>query len=440
MEYLRQIEIKETYDVLVCGGGCAGFCAAVAAARRGAKTGLVEKNGMLGGIMTAGGNPPIALFYAGDRQVIRGIGWEFVTRLSAMGFARIPVFQKGVRHSAQAVEINVPVAAYLLDTMCQEAGVALHLMSAVVDVEVRREGYCVIAAGKGGLYGLMAKVLVDASGDGDACALVGAEYEIGGENGDLQPGTLGFYADVPSDVEYPLDRLAVLFRQSVERGETEKRDLWSSDHPGPIFRDHGCNAGHVPIDRHYEDRLTEIQIEGRKSVYRLAAWVKNRVPEGDRVNFAAISPEVGLRETRRILCDESITAQAYVSGKEYADAICYSYYPIDLHQDGSQTLHNIFLEDGVVPQIPFGALLVKGFDNLLVAGRCISGDRLAQSAFRVKASCMATGQAVGTAAALAVHGSGSVRDVPRERIRQTLASDGAIVPGLAGCGVGEIQP
>lgn len=100
-----------------------------------------------------------------------------------------------------------------------------------------------------------------------------------------------------------------------------------------------------------------------------------------------------MRETRRILGDWYITAEEYERGISYPDGICYSFYPIDLHQDGMKEIHQIFLIDGQVPQIPLSALIVRDLDNVYVAGRCASGDRLANSAFRVKASCMAMGQA-----------------------------------------------
>ena len=136
-----------------------------------------------------------------------------------------------------------------------------------------------------------------------------------------------------------------------------------------------------------------------------------------------------MRETRRILGDWYITAEEYERGISYPDGICYSFYPIDLHQDGMKEIHQIFLTDGQVPQIPLSALIVRDLDNVYVAGRCASGDRLANSAFRVKASCMAMGQAAGAAAAVAVReNGGQTRGCDLERIKAILRADGAIVP------------
>jgi hypothetical protein len=118
----------------------------------------------------------------------------------------------------------------------------------------------------------------------------------------------------------------------------------------------------------------------------------------------------------------------YLEAKAGPDAVCHSFYPIDLHTNTGGNLKNIYLQEGKVPSIPFGALIPRGFENLLTAGRLISGDRLAQSAYRVQASCMAMGQAAGTAAFLALTNDCSVSQVKCKLLRQSLAKQGAIVP------------
>ena len=112
----------------------------------------------------------------------------------------------------------------------------------------------------------------------------------------------------------------------------------------------------------------------------------------------------------------------------YDDAVCYSYYPIDLHKNSDEALQNIYIDDSVHPTLPLAAMVVEGLSNLMVSGRCISGDRLANSAFRVKASCMAMGEAVGTAAALCTQRDISIRELPIDDLRSKLCDNGAIVP------------
>jgi hypothetical protein len=135
-----------------------------------------------------------------------------------------------------------------------------------------------------------------------------------------------------------------------------------------------------------------------------------------------------MREWRRIKCLTQVTCEDYVAGRKYDDAVCYSYYPIDLHRTSEAPLFNIFMEENVVPTIPYSAMVVKGFSNLLVAGRCIDSDRLANSALRVKSSCMAMGQSAGVAAAIASDKQLACKDVVVDEIKGVLIKQDAIFP------------
>jgi hypothetical protein len=132
------------------------------------------------------------------------------------------------------------------------------------------------------------------------------------------------------------------------------------------------------------------------------------------------------RETYRIVGEETITYEDYIAGRAYEDAVCYSLYFIDVHTEHG--VEHEFVPAGRVPTVPLGALIPRGSRRLLVAGRCVSSDRLAHSALRVEASCMAMGQAAGAAAALGAQRGIASRDVPLEEIRALLCEHGAIVP------------
>jgi hypothetical protein len=141
-----------------------------------------------------------------------------------------------------------------------------------------------------------------------------------------------------------------------------------------------------------------------------------------------MQPETGIRETFRIDGEYQITHEDYISGKVYDDALAYSFYPIDVHdKHGVEPKH---LTEGTFPTVPLRALIPKNSENLLVAGRCVSSDRLANSALRVQASCMAMGQAAGATAALAVQQKTTPLDVSLKGIKETLVDNGAIVPGV----------
>lgn len=433
MLYKKNIPIIGDYDVVVCGGGCAGFTAAIQSARLGASTCIIEKSNMLGGIMTTGRNNEIALFNAGDTPIIRGIGWEFVKRLEKMGYAYIPTFRSGIPHPKQGVRVNIPMAAYLLDIMCEEDNVALYYMSTVVDAIKETAGWFLIVANKGGLQAIRAKKIIDCTGDGDVCYFAGAQYELGDERtGDLQPGTLGFFIDAIGTEKIDPNEVREAYEKAVEEGKVFSSDIWPQNAtPMLVITQKGNNINHIGVNKDYQENRTKIEIEGRRSIARLAKWFQENInKDGEtEVSICAVANEVALRETRRIVCDKRITVEEYVNGKKYDDAICYSYYPIDLHKHGEdgKTLYNIFISENTIPTIPYRALLPLGLDDILVAGRCISGDRLAQSAYRVKASCMAMGQAAGAAAALSVKLDVDLRKLDSDILKDTLEQYNAIV-------------
>lgn len=139
-----------------------------------------------------------------------------------------------------------------------------------------------------------------------------------------------------------------------------------------------------------------------------------------------MQPETGIRETYRIDGEYQITYEDYVTGKVFDDSVCYSFYPIDLHDKNGVAPK--YLQEGTVPTVPLRALIPKNSQNLLVAGRCVSSDRMANSALRVQASCMAMGQVVGAAAALACKLEVTPLKVPLSQIKTLISDHGGIVP------------
>lgn len=434
VQYTKRIPIVGDYDVAVCGGGCAGFTAALQAARLGAETCVIEKSNMPGGVLTTGRNNEIALFNSGETPVVRGIGWEFVKRLEAEGYANIPEFKSGVPHWNQGVSVNIPMAAHVMETMWDEARVTPYYLTTLTDMIKEDIGWLLVTADKGGLHGIRAKKVVDCTGDGDACFFAGAGYELGDEKtGELQPGTLGFFVNARGVENLDLEKAKAIYKKSIEEGTMISGDIWPTGNT-PVFAlaNKGNNINHVNIGTDYQEKRSQIEKEGRKSVVRISRWLKDHIPELGEAAFdiTGVAGEVALRETRRIIGEARVTVEDYAGGRKYEDAVCQSYYPIDLHRHNAEdgTLYNIYLDENTIPAIPYGALLPKGIKDWLMAGRCISGDRLAQSAYRVKASCMAMGQAAGAAAALSALKGIDTRDIDLKELKSVLQKFGAIVP------------
>lgn len=423
------------YDILVAGAGSAGFTAAVMAARLGKRVLIVEKNGMPGGILTVGGNNDIAQFWAHQKQLIAGIGWEYCLRLEKIGGAKIPDMTQVYPHHWQyGVHVNIPLAAYMMDEMLLEAGVEIgyeQTLCAVNTEEIdgMRQITGVVITSKTGLVTVTADTYIDCTGDGDLSVFAGAEYELGemDEKGlSLQPGTIRYYMNSPIADGAENERISKIFRQAEEDGLLDGGDGGRRGYNALAYA-RGNNVNHISRFNGADSAdKTRANIEGRRCVARLISVMHSAGIDPDIITIA---PETAARETRRIVCDGRITAEDYIAAKKYPDGVCCSFYPIDLHRDGTKSIYQVFLADGQVPSIPLSAMTVKGVRNLYVAGRCACGDRLANSAYRVKASCMAMGQACGAAAALAVDTTGGAsRGLDIDELRNILYNSGAIVP------------
>ncbi len=421
----EKVPVVERCDVLVVGGGSAGCTAAVQAARLGARTVLVEKNGILGGTtVVAGVNFP-GLFHAWGKQVIRGIGWEAIERTVERGGASLPDFSVVPdRHWKHQVLVNPFVYASVWDDLCLESGVKLRLHEMPAAVQRVDDGYAVIVAGKTGLGAVLARRLIDATADANLTALLGYPTERSEE---LQPGTL-IYRLSGYDIEKvdpkELERRA---DEAIAKGELLPTDFRNRRPPfWRELRSGGGNQMHVTgIDGTTSPGRTEAELRARATLKRIHSFLRT-VPGCENIEVSYVATECGVRETRRIVGEARITVDAYRSGFVWPDAVCYSFYPIDVHVPGH--IDTRPLEPGVVPTIPYRALIPKGSHHLLAAGRCIAGDREASSAYRVQATCMATGQVAGAAAAIAAAKDCSVQDVPIDELRTTLATHGAIVP------------
>jgi hypothetical protein len=420
------------YDVIVLGGGTAGAVAAIQAARAGAKTLLVEKTGMLGGTMTNGGVNNPGLFFAGTRQVIAGIGWELVSRCLAEAGQDLPA---AVRDPAKPfwqrhVRVDRFLLALLLDEMVAEAGptVLLHTMVAGVMPVSGQPGWLVTLCTKTGLETRTCAVLIDCTGDACGAALAGLPLEIPDE---VQAATLSCRA-TGYDLA-PLDIPAInrAFQAEVEAGRLRYTDVSFADGEpdvGRWLRTRGENCNHLlGANARDSEGKTRLELAARRQLLRLHRFLR-RQPGLEHLRFEYAAPECGVRETLTIRGKVRVTVEDYTRGRVWEDAVCYACYPIDLHIASGQGTDVRLLADGVVPTVPRGALLPEGSRNFLVAGRCLSSDRLANSALRVQAVCMAMGQAAGAMAALAARGGIDPEAVPLAELDALLRQHGAIVP------------
>jgi hypothetical protein len=377
--------ITEEVDVLVVGGGTAGTIAAIQAGRAGASVLLIERNSQLGGTMTTGGVAFPGLFDAWGKQVIAGIGWELVKECVELDQGPLPNFAKvPQRHWENQVYINQFLYALLAEEKCAAAGVRIAYYEFPQTVTAVDGGWQVQCVGFGTQRRVRCKQIIDCSGGAEVVGLLGLPRLREDER---QPGSFLF-----------------MLGQAHEPGRNQIHRLYV----------HGADSTNSRT-------ATEANLTGRKSILEKVR------KEGKRLMH--LQPETGFRESFRIQGETLVTVQDYTSGRVFDDAIGYAFYPVDLHTKVGVKPQP--LKPGTVPTIPLRALVPKGSRNLLVAGRCISSDRLANSGLRVQASCMAMGQAAGVAASLAAKTQRSPLEVPLAEIRDLLRTHGAIIPGDA---------
>ena len=420
------MDIIAKADVLVVGGGTAGAVAAIQSARAGARTVLVEAADQLGGTMTTGGVDFPGLFHAWGRQVIAGIGWELVEACVHLNGDTLPDFTRiPKRHWQHQVRINAPLYAALAEEACLDAGVGLHYEQFPISVERREGSWRVGIAGRGVRLDIDCGQIVDCTGGAELVGMLGLE-RMRGET--RQPGTLMFRLTGYDTRALDGDDIQRRYEEAMRDGRLEKGDFQHAKGRFIGFLNGGgSNAQHVfGADSTTAETQTRANIEGRRSLLRLLRFVRS-LPGCENARIERMMTRTAARETFRIRGETVITRDDYTSGRVFDDAVCYTYYTVDIHDENG--VNPEYLAEGTVPTIPLGALVPKGSRDLIVAGRSVSSDRPANGGLRVQASCMAMGQAAGAVAALAAKRRTTPLEVPLEEIRQLLAENGAIVPG-----------
>jgi hypothetical protein len=414
-------------DVLVLGGGTAGVIAAIQAARAGANTTLVEINTQLGGTITTGGVAAPAYFFVGNRQIVGGIGWELVKESLDLSHSNLPDFNDHSNNRpSRHVPINPYIYALLAEEKCLEAGVKVHYQEMIQKLERQPDGWTADFAGNMLSRRIVAKEIIDCTGDAVAVRLAGGECT---RDNPRQPGTMSFHVGGYDLEKIDMAKLDKAYREAVEKGELKPGDYCYDDQSFEIFlKNTGGNMQHIFNAESSDSELnTEANFAARASILRMLRFL-HRQPGFEKVTLEIMRTTIGIRDSWRIAGETTVTTDDYLNGKIYDDAIAWTYYFIDIHHE--KGVERRYIPEGKFPTIPFGALIPRGLSGILTAGRTISSDRAAFSALRVQASCMAMGQAVGAAAALAAASGIPSRDIPVTKIRSLLLEHGACVPGV----------
>ena len=390
MQFVVNPKSVSERDVVVVGGGTAGVFAAISAAKNGVKTILVEKNSTLGGTVTTGNVNFPGLFFAWGKQIIAGPCWDAVMRTVKLGGARLLEFHyKPERHWYEQIRINTFVFRSVLVKMCLENNVEILTNAMISSVKEDSDGVALLITAKDGTHQINAKVVIDATGDANVASLAG-------------------YSTMKSAQQQPATSQNHIVGYDFEKIDFEQlhQDFNQANFPQQITENilkdclrHHKFDGHIPCkDAETSQGKTKLECDAIELMLKLYTFCRGiRGLENLTVDY--YPEETGVRETVRIVGEKILTAEEYISGKHFDDSVCYAFYPIDLHIMNG--LNNKFFEDNKVGEIPYGALIPKGAKRILCAGRCISSDTDANSAIRVQAPCMATGQVTGCAASIA---------------------------------------
>lgn len=405
----QELPIRGKSDVIVCGGGPAGVIAAISAARAGAKVQLFELQGSLGGIWTSG-----LLTYIFDFDKCK-IAMEIIDRLdkvharrceSKMNFVYEPEYMK-----------------WILEQMCLESGVQFRLHTNTASVHrTSRQIDTIITESKSGREAWKAPIIIDATGDGDIAARAGCGFDMGSEqNGKEQPLTLNGFAivrDYTKLTDY-ISNIPSMWKKGGH-GDSFRKFLATIQKAGleptyyhpTLFQVHE-NLLTIMINHEYNVKaddaqaLSDASVRARSEIIRIIDALNKLGGPWEGMRFVQSAEQIGIRSGRRIHGLYKITREDVSAGRRFDDAVTLSRFGIDIHAHDFETNKKETINRGGTKfkpfEIPLRAMIAKDVDNLILAGRCISGDFISHASYRVTGSAVAMGEAAGLVAAKAVH-------------------------------------
>jgi len=430
-EQVKKTPIVREVDVLVVGGGSAGVSAAIAAARMGVSTLIVEFFGSLGG---NGSNGMVSTFCGitttgpGSHavQLVKGIGNDIINKLAELDPAANTTYR--------SPSYNPETLKRALDQLARDAG--LDILYYTQFAEPIMDGSKVIGAiveNKGGRQAILAKRVVDASGDGDLVARAGALFELGDGLGhaaaNYQASDLVFLV-ANAGSEYTGASLVTSAINACSDAELASYRITRKAVISGNIKIPGCfwfNWNNITLDgdKTDPDWLTQAAITGRDSAAGLMRFLNEKVPGMANAKIVGTAPKIGLRESRRVTGDYVFTKDDFLAAAKFDDGIGANAWPLEIVTATGRTFQ--YLGGDNFYTIPYRCLLPLGLDNVIMAGRFISGTHEALASYRVMGPAMVMGHAAGVAAALAVKEDVDFRHLSVSSVQNELIGQGAFL-------------
>jgi len=438
-EPARDLPVFGDYDVVVAGGGPSGIAAALAAGRAGRKTLLIERYGFLGGAGTAAGLSTFcglhSVIHGEHKQTTHGVADDLLARMEKMEGLNTPHLTIGDRITALSYDISAyKIAA---EELLIEAGVTIlyhAFASALVMTDAANIG-AIFVETKEGRLAVTGKIFVDGTGDGDIAAWAGAPYELGdGQGNMLYPTTMYRISGVnPEKAGRAWEAIPRLME------EEEKRTGVDFPRKKPIVRPQRNpiewranltqikNPDGTAVSGIDARQLSHGETEGRRQCWETFSFIKSVTPGFEDAYIVEIAPQIGIRETRRVVGEYMITSDEILGCADFDDSIGVNGWPIEAHIAGDVKFVFAPEDSRGYNQIPYRIIVPQKIDNLFVVGRCASMTHDAQSSARVSGPCFSMGEAAGVAADIALAQNLKPRDVNIAELQSRLSANGVFL-------------
>ncbi len=414
------------YDLIVVGGGLSGVCASVAAARAGMSVLLIEKSGALGGAMSNSLVYPFMRYWTTDKETNEkkylsgGIFKEMLNRQNEMDL------------NTNDMNFSPEYFKFILDELTSEAGVDVLFHTVLYDVvkENRALKSINVIAGSQKLT-FDADYFIDTTGDGNLFYMAGCDYQLGRESDNLcQPMTTCFrMSGVDLKLFYAESRnIHKIYLEKQQSGEitNPREDILTFDGIGEGIL-HFNTTRIVKLNPTDPFDVSKAEKAAREQIFEITNFLKEVSPAFKNSTVISVASDIGVRESRKLRGEHILTEEELKNCTKFEDGIALGNYDIDIHNPAGSGTSHYYFKAGEYYSIPYRSLLPKEFDNLLVAGRCISATHEAQASVRIMPICACMGEAAGLAIAVAKQTNTNTHTLDTNILREKLKSNGAIL-------------